>query len=62
MGKISFGGLLLTKGKFDVRSFYKTLACKEAIHFPWKSIWQTRVPLKVTFFAWTVAQGKILTL
>jgi hypothetical protein len=50
------------KGKFDVRSFYKTLACKEAIHFPWKSIWRTKVPLKVAFFAWTAAQGKILTL
>jgi hypothetical protein len=50
------------KGKFDVRSFYKALACKEAIHFPWKSIWRTKVPLKVAFFAWTAAQGKILTL
>jgi hypothetical protein len=50
------------KGKFDVRSFYKALACKEAIHFPWKSIWRTKVPLKVAFFAWTTAQGKIITL
>jgi len=50
------------KGKFDVRSFYKALACKEAIHFPWKSIWRTKVPLKVGFFAWTAAHGKILTL
>jgi len=47
---------------FDVRSFYKALACKEAIHFLWKSIWRTKVPLKVAFFAWTAAQGKILTL
>jgi hypothetical protein len=39
------------KGKFDVRSFYKALACKEAIHFPWKSNWRTKVPLKVAFFA-----------
>jgi hypothetical protein len=50
------------KEKFDVRSFYKALVCKEAIHFPWKSIWRTKVPLKVTFFAWTAAQGKTLTL
>jgi len=50
------------KRKFDVRSFYKALACKEAIHFPWKSIWRTKVPLKVAFFAWTAAQGKIFTL
>jgi hypothetical protein len=50
------------KGKFDVRSFYKALTCKEAIHFPWKSIWRTKVPLKVVFFAWMAVQGKILTL
>jgi hypothetical protein len=50
------------KRKFDVRSFYKALACKEAIHFPWKSIWRTKVPSKVAFFAWTAAHGKILTL
>jgi len=43
------------KGKFDVRFFYKVRACKEVIHFPWKSIWQTKVPLKVAFFAWTAA-------
>jgi hypothetical protein len=50
------------KGKFDVRSFYKILAYKETAHFPWKSIWRTKVPLKVTFFAWVAALGKILTL
>jgi len=50
------------KEKFDVRFFYKVLACKEGIHFPWKSIWRTMVPLKVAFFAWTAAQRKILTL
>jgi hypothetical protein len=50
------------KGKFDVRSFYKALAFKEAIHFPWKSIWRTKVPLRVAFFAWTAAHVKILTL
>jgi hypothetical protein len=50
------------KRKFDVRSFYKALVCKEACHFPWKSIWQTKIPLKVAFFAWTATHGKILTL
>jgi hypothetical protein len=50
------------KGKFDVRSFYKTLAYEETIHFPWKSIWRTKVPLEVAFFAWAVVLGKILTL
>jgi hypothetical protein len=50
------------KGKFDVRSFYKVLSCKEVVHFPWKSIWRTKVPLKVAFFAWLAALGKILTM
>jgi hypothetical protein len=50
------------KGKFDVRSFYKSLAFKETSHFPWKSIWRTKVPLKTAFFAWAEALGKILTL
>jgi hypothetical protein len=26
--------------------------------FPWKSIWKVNVPLKVSFFVWTVALGK----
>jgi hypothetical protein len=50
------------KGKFDVRSFYKALVCMDAVSFPWKSIWRTKVPLKVAFFGWSAAQGKILTL
>jgi hypothetical protein len=50
------------KGKFDVRSFYKSLAFKEKSHFPWKSIWHTKVPLKVAFFTWAAALGNILTL
>jgi hypothetical protein len=49
-------------GTFDVSSFYKVLARKEAVHYPWKSIWRTKVPLKLTFFAWTAALVKIFTL
>jgi hypothetical protein len=37
------------KGKFDVSSFYKVLACKEKDPFPWRSIWRTKVPLKWHF-------------
>lgn len=48
------------KGKFDVRSFYKVLPCKDEVLFPWKSIWHTTVPLKAAFFfffffAWSAA-------
>jgi hypothetical protein len=50
------------KGKFDVRSFYKFHACKDDVPFPWKSIWRTKVPLKLTFFVWSAALGKILSM
>jgi hypothetical protein len=38
------------KEKFDVRSFYRVIDCKDDVPFPWKSIWRTKVPLKVAFF------------
>jgi hypothetical protein len=50
------------KGKFDVRSFYSVLACNDVQPFPWKSIWRTKAPVKVAFFAWSAALEKILTL
>lgn len=36
---------------FDVRSF-----------FPWKSIWCVKTPKRDSFFMWTAAWGKILTI
>jgi hypothetical protein len=38
------------------------LSSHHSTDFPWKSIWQSRVPYKVAFFTWLVAQGKILTI
>jgi hypothetical protein len=49
------------KGLFDVSSYYSVLAGNDVTHFPWKSIWKTKVPLREAFFAWSVALGKILT-
>ena len=54
--------ILSHKGIFDVRSFYKILAYKDNSSFPRKSIWRTKAPLKVAFFAWSAALGKILTM
>lgn len=31
------------------------------VSFPWKSIYMAKVPRNVTFFAWTVVLGRILT-
>ena len=50
------------KGDFEVKSFYRALSAQGPISFPWKSIWRSKAPPRVAFFAWTAAQGKILTL
>ncbi|XP_059428544.1 uncharacterized protein LOC132162314 [Corylus avellana] len=50
------------KGKFNVCSFYNILISKDNTPFPWKSIWRTKAPPRVAFFAWSAALGKILTL
>jgi hypothetical protein len=51
-----------TSGMFEVRSYYRLLTSHNTTNFPWKSIWQSRVPHKVAVFIWLVAHGKILTL
>ena len=30
--------------------------------FPWKRVWHSKIPPTVSFFKWTAAFGKILTL
>jgi hypothetical protein len=35
---------------FKVKSFYSSLTCTEGSHFPSKSVWRTRVPLRAAFF------------
>jgi hypothetical protein len=48
------------RGMFDVRSFYNVLVPYDNTHFPWKSMWWHNAPLRVAFFVWTAALGKIL--
>jgi hypothetical protein len=50
------------RGAFDVRSLYNILVLLDCSHFSWKCIWWSKVPLKATFFAWSVALEKIFTL
>ena len=50
------------KGIFEVKSFYRVLSSLGSICFPWKSIWRSKAPPRVAFFAWTVVCSKILTL
>ena len=48
--------------KFDVRSFYLKIRNATPSSFPWKGIWKTKVPKRVSFFMWIAAHGQILTL
>ena len=33
-----------------------------SISFPWKCIWSTKAPKRLSFFLWTAARGSILTI
>ena len=47
---------------FKVRSYYRVLRSTTQPPFPWKTIWKLKVPIKVSFFLWTAALGRILTI
>ena len=52
-----------TIGKgFQVKLFYKALLPSIGLSVPWKSIWKTKVPPWVSFFVWTAAMDRILTM
>jgi hypothetical protein len=38
------------------------MGCNDGFRSPWKSVWWTKVPLRIAFFVWLVALGKILTM
>ena len=42
--------------------YYQSLSHSRVISFPWKLVWQLKVPPWVAFFSWTAALGKILTI
>lgn len=47
---------------FEVRSYYRVLRSTTQPPFPWKTIWKLKMPTKVSFFLWTAALGRILTI
>ena len=47
---------------FKVSGYYHSLSPYTVIPFPWKMVWQSKVPPRVAFFSWTAALGKILTI
>jgi hypothetical protein len=48
--------------KFEVQLFFHELSILGVSSLTWSSIWKVKVPLRVSFFVWTAALGKILTL
>ena len=47
---------------FGVRGFYRSFYPPTLLSFPWRMLWQSKVPPRVAFFSWFVFLGKILTI
>ena len=50
-----------SKGIFEVCSYYSVLIQSTDTYFPWRSVWNSKVPSRVAFFIWIASLGKILT-
>ena len=46
---------------FEVRGYYSSFYPPTPVSFPWRMIWQSKVPPRVAFFSWSTSLGKILT-
>ena len=46
---------------FEVRGYYGSFYPPTLVSFPWRMIWQSKVPSRVAFFSWFASLGKILT-
>ncbi|KAK9995838.1 hypothetical protein SO802_020524 [Lithocarpus litseifolius] len=46
---------------FEVRGYYCSFYPPTAVSFPWRMVWQAKVPSRVAFFSWSASLGKILT-
>lgn len=44
-----------------MESFYSALTSSTRNSFPWKAIWKSKAPNRVTFFAWEASREAILT-
>lgn len=51
-----------SKGCCPVKSCYILVDSSRDMGIPWKAIWNHMMPLKVQFFLWTTALGKISTI
>ena len=46
--------------RFEVSIFYLSFY-PPTFYFPWRLVWQSKVPPRVAFFSWSTSFGKILT-
>ena len=46
---------------FQVRGYYSSFYPPTLVSFPWRMIWQLKVPPRVAFFSWSASLGKVLT-
>ena len=51
-----------SNGNFSVRTMYRGLDLSPKIDFPFRSIWNSMVPSKNSFFTWEASWGKVITL
>ena len=47
---------------FEVRGYYSSFYPPTFVSFPWRMIWQSKVPPRMTLFSWSASLGKILTI
>ena len=52
----------LKNDNFSSKSFYSSLASKQAKPFTHDIVWNSWVPMRVSFFAWEATWARILTL
>ena len=50
------------RGKFNVKSYYRSLRAENNLLFLAKEIWGSYAPLRTHFFAWEAVWGKFLTI
>ena len=46
---------------FQVIGYYSSFYPPTLVSFPWRMIWQLKVPPRVAFFSWSASLGKVLT-
>ena len=51
-----------SNGNFSIGTLYSGLDLSPEIDFPFRSVWNSMFPSKISFFAWEASWGKVITL